>query len=109
MTVHMCMTTYHRKTRMKPFSAGSFADLFCHLPQGHDGDHSWQLVYDADTVELDPPRTAVPPITTEGTAYFASTVCGMLADGELDPYIEQILATGHNRKRALRSVRGFER
>ena len=63
----------------------------------HDGDHSWEAVREADAV-----TTRVDYSPTAVQAFLDS-----ITRGEMDPYIEAILAVGHNRKRALRNVVGF--
>jgi hypothetical protein len=39
----------------------------------------------------------------------AAATVGYIERGDFDPYLEMILAAAHNRKRALRGVRGFPR
>jgi hypothetical protein len=62
--------------------------------------HSWWAVQcqdevDAETAAIDYTPTAV------------QALLDAITRGEVDPYIEAILAVGHNRKRALRNVIGF--
>lgn len=42
-------------------------------------------------------------------ALTAAAAVGHIERGDFDPYLEMILAAAHNRKRALRNVRGFPR
>lgn len=71
--------------------------LFCTYPRliAHDT-HSWQRVKVAD----DATRVDYTPQAVQ--AYLDS-----ITRGEMDAYLEAILAVTHNRKRAQRGVAGF--
>lgn len=128
----MCTQKYDRMKRLK---AAPFQPLFCTNPcaPGSEtciGPHSWQNIYDSDSQALDAvidrmrehvveqERTVIDPVGIQALqdnanaahgvlALEAEQVCTGLDEGRYDPYLEAILAAGHNRKRKLRGVRSF--
>lgn len=79
---------------------------YCQFLSNHSGGCSWEPMKVADEAAA---RAASIPLAERevGTETFVLTVCGMIEDGELDDWLELILSTGHDRKRAKRGVRGF--
>lgn len=79
--------------------------LRCTFPSGHDGvgqpkpDHSWLSIKCMDAVDAAPPVDYTPQAVQ---AYLDS-----VTRGEMDAYLEAILAVAHSRKRAIRGVAGF--
>lgn len=61
--------------------------------------HSWTWLRDAERAERAAAEEDVP---SDVRAILAA-----ITAGNADPYLEAILAVTHNRKRALRNVRGF--
>ena len=77
--------------------------------------HSWERIWEADSDVihklLPPPPQLVGGIPGEGMLINSTAAVHDFVEaiehGELDSWLEAILAAGHNRKRALRGVRGF--
>ena len=71
----------------------------CTYIAGHTAErHSWQTLMDQDEADAE----ASDPTPTVVQAFLDA-----ILEGEVDPYLEAILAAGHNRKRTLRGTRGF--
>lgn len=121
----MCMEPYVRSQRL---GSGIYATLYCHAPRHDDPTqpvvHTWAAIYDHDTLvlaerqraEAEEEARAEEPVMPLGEdqdyvspAAQAGVIVTKITAGDYDPYIEQILAAGHDRKRALRSVPGFPR
>lgn len=97
--------------------------MFCQYKANHLGNCSWQEIRNADDELLvrrsqaviedaEQSRRVVVIVDEEGgTSITGSAVVDALVlqikDGEFDPYLEIMLNAAHNRKRALRGVRGF--
>lgn len=101
----MCMKRYSRKHINK-----NNVDLYCQFVSGHDGDCSWEVIRKADDAKTE---VQVPVVDlTEVDDSMERTVVAIvngIDNGAFDPYLEIILASGHDRKRALRGVRMFPR
>lgn len=112
-TDNLCMIQYHRKERLATAGiTGNFVSLPCQDLQGHDGEHTWAAIYNADTVRIERAKTvtadaAAAEASIGEPAKAADDLCGNIRAGVFDPYLEMILAAAHNRKRTLRSVPGF--
>lgn len=88
MTAQQCQVTYGRKLVGEA--------VRCTFIDGHEGPCSWQ-----DLLEADSPMQSVDART-------AMDVASLVMRGDYDPYLELLLNAAHNRKRALRGVRGFD-
>lgn len=72
--------------------------LLCTWPERHMGTrHSWYPVRISDEDHLPVPLTGV------------QVLLDAIERGDYDQYLEAVLATGHNRKRAKHGVAGFGR
>lgn len=79
----------------------------CTYIEGHDARHSFETLRQSDEVLRSESLRAVRASgdTPKGVQNFLEAI----EAGLLDPYIEAILAAGHDRKRARRGVLGFPR
>lgn len=77
----------------------------CTFRAGHDSVHSWKWLKD-EIERLDAQRPVGGDDTTPSDV---QALLDAITAGNADPYLEAILAVTHNRKRALRGVRGFGR
>lgn len=106
-TPTLCMRRYERSDRMK--KAGlklTYQDLWCQFPKQHPAGCSWQQMFDLDTDAIT--KTMVGQSDTiDKTTALAVEIIDAIEDGDLDAYLEAILAAGHNRKRCLRGERMF--
>lgn len=106
------MERYARSDRMKGEGfGGNYADLYCQYQKNHElNNHSWASIARSDTDAINEKHkdeaceADVSPVATA-----AADVVEAISTGVYDPYLEMILAAGHNRKRALRGVPGFRR
>ena len=77
-------------------------DLACTFVRGHttgaQPDHSWFGIRCLDIAEAE---------KVDYTPQAVQAFLDSMARGEMDNYIEAILAVGHNRKRAKRGTAGF--
>lgn len=104
--VLLCNVPYERSKRYQDHGIlRPYAVLLCQLKAGHEGVHTWSGVYAMDTGAL---MSLGPPTEVTTTSTVEDFIDG-IAVGEYDPYLELILAAGHDRKLALRGVRGFPR
>lgn len=75
-------------------------ELRCTFPARHGvSEHSWAGIRCADIEDAE---------KTDYTPQAVQAFLDSMARGEMDDYIEAILAVGHNRKRAKRGVAGFK-
>lgn len=80
--------------------------MSCTYPRGHENfnalpnEHSWDVIHCADI-------TAAAEAKVDYTPQAVQAFLDSMARGEMDNYIEAILAVGHNRKRAKRGTAGF--
>lgn len=97
MTVGVCDAMYERPGNIRPLV------LHCTFPAGHENrnalptEHSWDAIRCADIAD-----TRVDYTPQAVRAYLDS-----ITRGEMDAYLEAILAVAHNRKRAIRGTPGF--
>lgn len=68
--------------------------------------HSFFALQCEDAVEAER-RAKAAAAPADDTPRNVQSFLDAIASGMYDPYLEAILAVGHNRKRALRGVRGF--
>lgn len=82
----------------------------CTYVEGHTASHSWATLQFCDEAAAQDERERVREglADTDLPTAVRRVVEGLTA-GELDKYIELILAAGHDRKRARRGVYGFPR
>jgi hypothetical protein len=99
----MCMAKYDRA---KAVGEARFQPLYCQYVFNHDGEHSWESMSLLDFVNRE---QAHPLPTPETPSYEVGKLVGQIDLGHWDPYIELLLTALHDRKRALRGVRGFPR
>jgi hypothetical protein len=86
-TARVCRALYVRPDNMA---------LYCTFPLNHGvSEHSWAGIRCADTEKVDYTPQAV-------QAYLDS-----MTRGDMDAYLEAILAVAHSRKRAIRGTPGF--
>jgi len=84
-----------------PYVRPDESTLRCTYLDAHPSEHhSWWAAQCQD--EIDAESAAIDYTPTAVQAFLDA-----MSDGEVDPYLEAILAVGHNRKRALRNVIGF--
>lgn len=93
-----------------------FVTQYCQHPRRHLGTHSWFELREADLAILRTAERAAlaqPAVPCEDeedvdlAAAHAIKVCNNILLGAYDPYLEMLLAAGHDRKRALRGTFGF--
>ena len=83
-------------------SGPSGTTVYCTFRTGHlrtqeaPTPHSWTWLRDAER-----------EIARDDTPSDVKAILDAITAGNADPYLEAILAVTHNRKRALRGVRGF--
>lgn len=70
-----------------------------HNRSGSATDHSWVTAMRQDAID------AAPKI--DYTPQAVQAFLDSMTRGEMDPYLEAILAVGHNRKRTIRGTPGF--
>lgn len=112
-----CPATYSRSLP----GAGAPTYVRCTYIEGHTSDrHSYETLKVEDDVERDRLRAeraaaaaaaasaTRPPIATDLPPLLAELLRGVDA-GDLDDYLELLLAAGHTRKLARRGVAGFPR
>lgn len=92
---------------------GGETRLICQYLRGHVVPrHSWWTVEQQDLAEeaatiREIVRVATPNMPTDPTPTAVQTLLDGIVNGLYDPYLEAILAVGHNRKRARRGTIGF--
>jgi len=74
--------------------------LYCTYVRNHSGECSWNVIYHRDVA-------AAADVKVDYTPQAVQAFLDSMARGEMDNYIEAILAVGHNRKRAKRGTAGF--
>lgn len=95
----LCMERYQR---VVPWVSHPVT-FSCQLLRGHEGEHSWWPLKESDELAMQPPEPE--PLVV------VDIINGVLLDiaaGIHDPYLENILAVAHERKRVLRGVRSFD-
>lgn len=86
----------------EPYRRPDSSVVFCSFRKGHlntaeaSTPHSWTWLRDADK-----------EMARDDTPSDVQAILDAITAGNADPYLEAILAVTHNRKRALRGVRGF--
>jgi hypothetical protein len=85
MTVEMCKAVYRRRTD----------DVLCSYVKGHTAEHSWRTLRLSDEQEA---------VVTGQHDLQIGLLLEAVACGDLDRYLEAILAGCHARKRARRDV-----
>jgi hypothetical protein len=95
----ICCEKYRRQV---PW-VGTSVTFPCQLPQGHDGQHSWEPLRESDLAAQRQPE----PKALLASGVEISVLLSGINDGDFDPYLENILAVAHERKRALRGRRTF--
>lgn len=96
----LCRSPYHR-----PNNTVLLCQYLVDHPATH---HSWWTCQIADETEVEQRRlrdhaASLLDTTPAGAQALLDAVLG----GEYDQWLEALLAAGHNRKRAVRGVRGF--
>lgn len=90
MTTPVCGVTYTRPN-------GN--DLICTFVRGHiQSDHSWLAIRCADIADAE---------KIDYTPQAVQAFLDSMTRGDMDAYLEAILAVAHNRKRAIRGTPGF--
>lgn len=86
----------------EPYRRSDGSVVFCSFRKGHlnaaesSVPHSWTWLRDAEKAAAQ-----------DDTPSDVRAILDAITAGNADPYLEAILAVTHNRKRALRGVRGF--
>jgi hypothetical protein len=99
-TLSACDATYERPTVTRP------RILHCTYPRGHENragqpaEHSWWSIQCADLSEA---AAAKIDYTPQAVQAFLDSI----TRGEMDLYLEAVLAVAHNRKRARHGTAGF--
>ena len=91
-------------------AAEGHENVRCTYVSGHQARHSWETLQAQD--DQDARREAATvreALRSADLPQAVRLVVEGLTAGRLDPYIEVILAAGHDRKRARRGVAGFPR
>lgn len=94
MNSKQCEATYTRVVD------GEVQHVRCTYISEHKARHSWMTLQAQDELSQNVVQIDRPLMTT---------VLSSIHDGEYDAYLEAILAVAHERKRALRGVRTFDR
>lgn len=99
-----CRATYSRAEE------GMERHIRCTYIDGHVARHSWETLKMQDDVDREVEQISVAQeLACDVLPPTLQKVLRAVEDGAYDDYLELILAVGHNRKRALRHVRGFVR
>lgn len=106
MVSKQCSELYHRKIGM-----ASVVTVRCTYLEGHPGnDHSWRTLKLQDVTDAEEAATSRLSVGhDDATPADVQVLLDVITAGNVDPYLEAILAVAHNRKRTLRGVRGFGR
>jgi hypothetical protein len=86
----------------QPYTRSDGRVILCTFRHGHlstaeaSTPHSWTWLRDAERA-----------LRQDDTPSDVQAILDAITAGRADPYLEAILAVTHNRKRALRGVRGF--
>ena len=112
---NQCQAIYTRKLSNLPLESPVSIDVQCTFIKGHPGEkHSWEtlkLQDEADREVAEERQRLLRGIGGIGhddsTPSDVQALLDNIVSGGADPYLEAILAVTHNRKRALRGVRGF--
>lgn len=110
-TVQMCTAKYTRPLELFP-ADGLVVPIPCTFIEGHGANHSFFALEHEDAIALEELRARKRQEKEElahQLPYEVQQILNGFDDGQLDPYIEIILARGHDRKRFLRGVPGFGR
>lgn len=93
----MCRMIYHRVPSHEPVE--------CTFVAGHPIEkHSWETLRVQDEADAEARKVWSDSSTPNDVLILLSNI----RSGNADPYLEAILSVCHNRKRALRGVRGFD-
>lgn len=102
-----CKAVYERQV---PWADADIkTPIQCTYIEGHDNSpvashHSWNTLKVQDECDRE---AAAATAAVDYTPVAVQALLDGLFNGDLDPYIEAILAAGHSRKRARRGVLGF--
>lgn len=101
MTTRLCGAVYRRPEALYP----EVVTMTCQYIEGHPSDrHSWFAVNEQDDFDAEAARQRADAQQGDGVV---SEFLTRIEYGNYDSYLEAILSAAHNRKRALRGVRGF--